>query len=397
MRYRKDPKSGNDLSVLGFGCMRFPRGQQDVDALVAAAVRGGINYFDTAYMYPGNEAALGSALASQGLRDKVYIATKLPLVVVRGPQDFDRFFNKELERLQTDHIDYYLMHMVTDMGQWRTLCDWGIEKWIADKRADGAIRRIGFSFHGVRDEFLQVLNAYDWDFCQIQYNYSDENYQAGVTGLRRAAEKGLAVIIMEPLLGGKLATALPPEAVRVLRDADANLTPAAWGLRWLWNQPEATVVLSGMSTMAQLDENLATADQAVPGMLSAGELVAYDQVRDIFRASNKVPCTGCGYCLPCPRHVNIPACFSAYNASFAIGRGVGRQQYMTSTTPTSQQQSGARLCIKCRRCEGHCPQKIRISEELEKVGRYMEPWWYRAGIGVARVFLGRRRRAGDRA
>ena len=387
MKYRIDERSKNELSVLGMGCMRFPKNFTESEALVCQAIKQGINYFDTAYIYPGNEELLGKIVAKNQLRDKMYIATKLPLMLVRNAKDFDKFFLKELERLQTDYIDYYLMHMITSYAQWESLCELGIKEWIAKKKESGTIRQIGFSFHGEKGEFLKVLDAYDWEFCQIQYNYSDENYQAGITGLKAAAKKGIPVIIMEPLLGGKLAWGLPEEAKELLKEVDANKSPAAWAFRWLWNQPEVTVVLSGMNELVQLEENLRIAEGIDIGAFSQNEENTIEAARDIFRKSNKVPCTNCGYCQPCPKNVNIPGCFSAYNNSFIMGKKTGFQQYLTGMGPLAEQPGMASLCISCHKCEQHCPQNIKISEELQHVKAKMEPWWFRIGIKIARLLL----------
>ena len=389
MQYRIDQKTGKELSVLGFGCMRFPKNADTVDELIVQAVQQGINYFDTAYIYPGNEEALGRVLEENNIREQVYIATKLPLFLVRSQKDFDKFFDKELERLKTNYIDYYLMHMIATLSQWQALCEMGIEKWISDKKASGTIRQIGFSFHGPKDEFMAILDAYNWEFCQIQYNYSDENYQAGVAGLKKAASKDIPVIIMEPLLGGKLAAGLPKEAEVLLQNANSDYSPAEWALRWLWNQPEITVVLSGMNEMSQLKENINAANRMEIGALTDVEKETLEKVREIFKTSNKIPCTGCGYCQPCPHHVNIPGCFSAYNNSFILGRFTGFQQYMQSTGALGKEECRASLCVQCGLCEKHCPQEIKISEELKIVKRKMETWWYRFGIGAFRFFLGR--------
>ena len=398
MKYRLDPKSGNKLSILGFGCMRLPRtkskGSIDIhktESIILQAINEGVNYFDTAYIYGGSEEALGTVLSKNGLRDKVYIATKLPLVYIRDSQDFDKFFNRQLERLKTDTIDYYLIHNISSFPQWEKLCSLGIEDWIEEKKNKGSIKQIGFSFHGLRDEFLKVIDAYPWDFCQIQYNYSDENFQAGVTGLKRANEKGIAVIIMEPLLGGRLAKGLPREAEELFRKANPNLSPAAWALRWLWNQPEVTVVLSGMNDTAQVKENIEIATTASPFMLKEEESETIKKARDIFRKANKIPCTGCNYCIPCPQNVNIPGCFAAYNASYSLGRESGITMYITSTGALSDSQSGVSLCNKCGKCEMHCPQNIKIRDSLGDVQKRMEPFWYKWIITTARYFMNRNR------
>jgi predicted aldo/keto reductase-like oxidoreductase len=396
MQFREDTVSGNRLSVLGFGCMRFPRSfgvidMQKTENLIMEAVRGGVNYFDTAYIYPGSEEALGTILEKNRVRDKVFIASKLPLVICRGPGDFDRFFDRELERLRTGCIDYYLMHMITGGDLWRKFQSWGIEDWLAEKKKAGQIRRIGFSFHGSRDEFIRVLDMYDWEFVQIQYNYSDENFQAGVTGLRKAAAKGLPVIIMEPLLGGKLARGLPREAVETFKKANPALSPAAWALRWVWNQAEATVVLSGMNEIRQLEENLALAETALPGCVGPEEAEVYRRVIGIFNRSYRIRCTGCNYCMPCPQNVNIPGCFAAYNNSYSLGFIQGMQQYITSTAPTSERTGGPGLCVKCGKCEKHCPQHIPIIRSLETVRNRMEPLWIRWVIPLVRFALGKTR------
>jgi predicted aldo/keto reductase-like oxidoreductase len=380
--------------------MRFPSTLGSVDkkkaeALVGRAVESGINYFDTAWMYPGNEDALGQALENLKLRDRVYLATKLPIALIKKREDFDRFFDEELKRLRTDHVDYYLLHMLTDTASWRRLSALGIEEWIRIKKESGAVRQIGFSFHGNRDAFLKLLDVYNWEFCQIQYNYSDENFQAGVSGLKAAAARGMPVIIMEPLLGGRLAGALPPAARGIFAGAKMygpdgsarRATPAAWGLRWVFNHSEATVALSGMNTIAQIEENAAVADEAALS-LSPEELAVYGKVRDVFNAAYKIRCTGCGYCLPCPRGVNIPGCFSACNISYVMGRVVGWQQYMTSAAFTSRKHGGPSLCVACGRCEQRCPQKLPVVQSLRDVRRRMEPFWFRLIIAGVRRFLG---------
>jgi predicted aldo/keto reductase-like oxidoreductase len=358
-----------------------------VEAIIMGAIDKGVNYLDTAYIYPGSEEAVGSVLAKNNARDKVFIATKLPVIVVRSAADFDKFFDTELERLKTGYIDYYLMHMITSKNQWDKLCSWGIEEWIAAKKKSGQIRQIGFSFHGSQPEFLTVLDAYPWEFCQIQYNYSDENFQAGLTGLKKAAEKDMPVIIMEPLLGGKLANGLPKEAVEVFKKANPDLSPAGWALRWVWNQSEATVVLSGMNDPAQLEENVKVADASEAGCVGEAEQAAYKEVLAVFNKAYKVHCTGCNYCMPCPHGVNIPGCFAGYNTSFSIGFIAGMQQFVTSTNAASYKTSGPSLCVKCGACEKHCPQHLPIIENLELVRKKMEPWWFRVGMVVVRKFI----------
>ncbi len=380
MLYRVDPKSGNRLSALGFGLMRLPKSLTGTDidkteALILDAVKRGVNYFDTAYIYGGSEAALGQVLArNPGLRKKIYIATKLPFHLVKNRGDFDKVFDEQLRRLGTDYIDYYLMHNLATPADWEGLCAMGIEGWIDEQRAAGRIRQIGFSYHGSHADFVPLLECYPWEFTQIQYNYSDENYQAGRSGLEKAAALGIAVIVMEPLLGGRLATGLPKKAAKLFNAAAPDRSYAAWAMRWLWDQPAVTVALSGMNTPEQLDDNIKTAEAALPNCLTDEERTLYPQVVDIFRSSYKVPCTGCNYCMPCPKHVNIPGCFSAYNASYAVDLFTGFQQYATSSNVLDPAYNGsARNCVQCGLCEKKCPQHIAIPQYLRRAARRLEP------------------------
>jgi predicted aldo/keto reductase-like oxidoreductase len=390
MQYRTDTKSGNQLSILGFGGMRFPKNvlQTDIkktEQLILKAVEGGVNYFDTAYIYGDSETVLGQIISNNNLRDKIYIATKLPLMKCKSYVDFDALFNAQLERLKTDYIDYYLMHNLSDTAEWENLRTFGIENWIKEKKAAGKIKNIGFSFHGIHDEFIKLLDAYDWEFCQIQYNYINTHYQAGTAGLQAAAQRGLPVIIMEPLLGGKLATGLPQNAALKFSSADSTLTPAAWGLRWLWNQKEVTVVLSGMNESSQLEENISIANDAVPEMLTTREADVFESVIKLFNASYKVACTGCNYCMPCPHKVNIPACFSAYNVSYTVGWISGIQLYFTSIgIMNALGNYAASRCKKCGACEKKCPQHLPIMASLGAVKKRMEPWWVMLAAAILR-------------
>jgi predicted aldo/keto reductase-like oxidoreductase len=376
--------------------MRFPKNIGGIDLrkteeMILRSVEGGVNYFDTAWIYPGSEEVLGTVFERNRMREKVYIATKLPLVFVKGPADFDKYFEQTLKRLQTNYIDYYLMHMITDSDQWAKLKSWGVEEWIAGKKKAGQIKQIGFSYHGGQTEFLKVLDDYGWEMCQIQYNYSDENFQAGVTGLRKAAAK-MPVMIMEPLLGGKLATGLPKEAVNVFKKANPDLSPAAWGLNWVWNQEEVTLLLSGMGDTIQLEENLRLADTARPGMLTERDQDVYRLTLEVINRSCKIRCTGCNNCMPCPKGVNIPGCFAAYNASYSMGFIEGMKQFVTSTGLTSEHSSSPGLCVNCGKCESHCPQKLPVVKHLGQVRRRMEPFWLKF-VGVcARAFLGKKRK-----
>jgi predicted aldo/keto reductase-like oxidoreductase len=376
--------------------MRFPRSFGKIDQLkteemIMRSIEMGVNYFDTAWVYPGSEEALGSILKKNNVREKVYIASKLPLVIVRKPEDFDKYLDQSLACLKTDYIDYYFMHMLMDLEQWQKLRNQGIEDWITKKKKSGQIKQIGFSFHGAGNEFLKILDDYNWECCMIQYNYFDENFQAGVKGLRAAAEK-MPVMIMEPLFGGRLARSLPKEAVEIFKNADKNLSPAGWALNWLWNQQEVTLLLSGMSAMEQLEENLNLADVSAAGMLGEKEKVIYAQALELVNRACKVRCTGCNYCMPCPLGVNIPGCFSAFNTRYSMGYITGMRQFITSIGFISEKGGGPSLCKKCGQCEAHCPQQIPIMKELAVVRRKMEPWWLRLTGVCVRKFLGKKRK-----
>ena len=391
MQYRANLKNGDKLSILGFGCMRFGGngsfgGKFDphkAENLIKAAIDKGVNYFDTAYIYPGSEEILGKTLAKYGVRKKVYVATKLPLILCRSKSDLDKYFNRQLERLQTDYIDYYLLHMLSNTNEWDKLREWGIESWIQEKKTAGQIKQFGFSYHGSRDDFLALLDVYAWDFVQIQYNYSDENYQAGVTGLNKAASKGIPVVVMEPLLGGQLADGLPQAAVSRFKKANPNMSPVAWALRWVWNKPEVTLLLSGMNDMRQLDENIRIAETAAPNMFSQEEIETFQDVKKIFNASFKIHCTGCHYCMPCPHGVNIPVCFSAYNTYHAINKSTGSLQYGMSTMNSGY----AGLCKKCGLCEKHCPQHISIISSLAEVQKTMENYRFKIMRFAMKLFM----------
>ena len=390
MQYRKD-RHGDELSILGYGCMRFSRQGTGIDIdkteqELLAAYRAGVNYFDTAYIYPGSEAALGEILERNGIRDKVRIAAKLPQFLVGNPAAVDKYFNEELSRLRTDHVDYYLMHHITDIAQWERLKTMGIVDWIAGKKASGAIRNIGFSYHGNTDNFLKVLADYDWDFCQIQYNYLDETTQAGVAGLKAAAARGIPVIIMEPLRGGKLVNKLPEEAKRLIAGHPRGWTPADWALRWLWDQPEVTVVLSGMNSLAMVEENVKTASDATTGAFTDEDRAFLHRIVSIIRAKEKVGCTGCRYCMPCPKGVDIPGIFASYNTMYTESKFSGRAQYFQAVALAAEP-SFASQCIKCGKCEKHCPQGIPIREKIQEAERALLPWPIKTIVKIGRKVM----------
>ncbi len=394
MQYRSD-RYGNDISILGYGCMRFTRKGTGLDFDKAErellrAVELGVNYFDTAYIYPGSEELLGKVLAKNNLRDQVNIATKLPQYLVKSASAIDRYFDEELRRLQTDHIDYYLMHMVTDVAQWEHLQTLGIESWIAQKKASGAIRQVGFSYHGGTEGFLKVLAAYDWDFCQIQYNYLDEHTQAGRTGLEAAAKKNIPVIIMEPLRGGKLVELLPEKGKRLIAEGAHGWSPAELAFRWLWDQPQVTCVLSGMNSLEMVEENCRVASEVEAGSFTEQDFALIAGVRDAINERVRVGCTGCGYCMPCPKGVDIPALFRCWNEMYTEGKKAGRGEYWQTVT-LRKDPAFARQCVRCGACESHCPQALPIRELLRQADRELRPLPWRIAGDVARHYTVRHR------
>ncbi len=390
MNYRQD-KYGNNISILGFGCMRFQRkaGKIDMEKAekqIMTAIENGVNYFDTAYIYPGSEAALGEILQKNNARDKVYIATKLPQYLIKSREALDKLFSEELRRLRTDRVDYYFMHMLTDIASWQRLCELGIKEWIQEKKNSGQIGQVGFSYHGNSDMFIKLIDAYDWDFCMIQYNYMDEHSQAGRKGLCYAHEKGTPVMIMEPLRGGKLVKALPSEAKRIFDEYEIKRTPAQWAFRWLWNQKEVTCVLSGMNSDEMVLDNIKTASSVEIGEFSAEQEQMLKEVAAAINSKMKVGCTGCGYCMPCPKNVDIPGTFSAYNRLYSEGKIAALREYFMCTA-FRKNSSAASNCIGCGKCETHCPQGINIRKELKNAQKELEIPLYRIVRRLAKLFV----------
>ncbi|MGM9589445.1 MAG: aldo/keto reductase [Faecousia sp.] len=386
MQYRSD-KYGNQLSILGFGCMRFQRKAGAIDKAEAereimAAYHGGVNYFDTAYIYLDSESVIGEIFEKNGIRQDIHIATKLPHYLIKSVEGIEKLFQEELRRLRTDYVDYYLMHMLNDADTWQRLLDLGIGEWIAEKKRTGAIRQIGFSYHGNSEMFCRVLDAYDWDFCQIQYNYLDEHSQAGRRGLHHAYAKGIPVIIMEPLRGGKLVKHLPETAKKLFREHTPSYTPAQWAFRWLWDQKEVTVVLSGMNTEEMVLDNLRTASEAQVGALTPEDQEMLRNVVRAIHANQKVGCTGCGYCMPCPRGVDIPGTFAAWNLYYAESKFSGFREYWMCTA-LRKNTASASQCIGCGKCERHCPQGISIRAMLRDAGKDLEGPAYKIGKKAA--------------
>ena len=382
MLYILAGKTGQQLSILGFGCMRLPIiggkahliNKEKAQAMVDYTIRNGVNYFDTAYVYHSevpfqagqSEVFLGQALKQE--RRNIHLATKLPSWFVESRADMDRFLDQQLERLQTDHIDFYLVHSLTE-DLWKKLSPLGITRFLDAALADGRIKHAGFSFHDETPIFKQIVDAYDWSFCQIQYNFMDEDYQAGRAGLEYAAGKGLGVIIMEPLRGGGLAARVPEDVQAVWNKAQVKRTPAQWALRFVWNRPEVSVVLSGMSEPWQMEENVRTANDGLANSLTAEELALIQEAKAIYQARTRVNCTGCGYCLPCPHGVSIPANFLQLN-NLSIYRDRGAAEFFYFNIVKEEQR--ASHCEKCGQCEELCPQHIPIQDMLKEVVREFE-------------------------
>lgn len=384
----------NNLPNLGFGCMRLPDSYEESEKLVLKAIEKGVNYFDTAYIYSGKEVLLGKILHSNNMRDKVRIATKIPLFMCKTYDDLDKIFEKQLIRLQTDYIDYYLLHMLNNPAELSGLLAMGLDKWVNKKKEDEKIKHIGFSFHGKGGDFIKLIDGYNWDFCMIQYNYLDIKNQAGLNGLQYAHSKNIPVIIMEPLRGGLLADTkrIPKKAADIFKSE--TMSPAQYALRWLWNHPEVSCVLSGMKTMWQLEDNIVVAKDSNPNCMSEDELKVIERVTDAFNELKTIPCTGCDYCMPCPAGVNIPGCFSAYNAYCMDKKSFN--QYLLNTGATHSKRGTAKGCVGCGQCEPRCPQSIPIQASLKKVGKKMEPLWFRIGMPIVRKYMARKSPENDK-
>ena len=390
MLTRKNRKNGDELSILGFGCMRLPMKGAAIDeekaiALIRDAADRGVNYFDTAYPYHGgkSEPLLGKALAD-GYREKVKIATKLPQFMINSLDRAKKIFNTQLERLNTDYIDYYLLHMFADKAGFEKMQKLGVIDWLEGLKKDGVIKNLGFSFHGVGAAFKELIEAYDWDFCQIQYNYMDENNQAGRSGLELAYSLGIPVIVMEPLRGGQLVNQLPKVITDEFRAYDDKRSNAEWSLRWIWNQPGVTVVLSGMNDQNQLDENINTASVMHPNSLTAEEIKIYEDVKRVMIEKTKVPCTGCAYCMPCPAGVNIPHVFSLYNEKYLLEGKRAGYKYMTELGVGAKKPGFASQCTECGKCEKNCPQSIEIRKEMKNARKDLEGIFFKPMVAVFR-------------
>ena len=390
MQYRTVPKTGDRLSVLGFGAMRLPMKGHTIDeeraaALLHAAFDAGVNYIDTAVPYHmgASEAFVGRALAGR-YRGQVKVATKLPPWTTHSRTDMDATLAAQCSRLQTGSIDYYLLHSL-NRENWDRLLGLDVMDFLDEAEASGRIQNAGFSFHGDPETFREIVDARDWTFCQIQYNILDEEHQAGTAGLRYAARHGLAVMVMEPLRGGMLANTVPPAAQACYDAAPVQRSPAAHALRWVMNHPEVTVVLSGMNDERHLAENLQTARETAPGTLSPDEEKMIAAAREAWRSAMRVPCTGCGYCMPCPYGVNIPECFNLWNNhSLRVHRWGAKTEYAVRLGGGLGDAPGnAGLCQSCGKCLKSCPQQIPITSALSEIQQeYEGPLW-----GARRAFI----------
>lgn len=397
MLYRKMKKNDDELSVLGFGCMRLPQkrgnpGDGRIDEKPATeqirmAIDEGVNYIDTAFPYHmgGSEPFLSRAL-SDGYREKVKVATKLPRWIVKQKSEMDTILNSQLNRLKTNQIDYYLIHAL-DGKSWKELEALGVAEFLDRAKTDGRIANAGFSFHGNRKSFTTIVDAYDWDFCQIQYNFLDQKNQAGTKGLKYAASKDMGIIVMEPLRGGLLARQPPPEIIKLWDESEEKRTPAEWSLRWIWDHPEVTVVLSGMNDKKHIRENIQIANNGNVNSLSDAELELISKVEKKYRSLMKAGCTGCHYCMPCPNGVDIPTCFEAFNHSHMYGDDKWAKLFYISRVAIGENTGRASQCEQCGECEEVCPQKLPIQDILKEVSVEMEGRFFDTKVWIFNKFF----------
>ncbi|MHC4777686.1 MAG: aldo/keto reductase [Planctomycetota bacterium] len=378
MLYRTMPGTNEKVSVLGFGAMRLPltdpKDPKAIDEetstkMIRLAIDGGVNYVDSAYVYHGqkSEEVVGRAL-QDGYREKVFLATKLPTWLVEKPRDMDRMLDEQLERFQTDKIDFYLIHSL-NRELWKKMKDLGFQSFLERARKAGKITHEGFSFHGDRENFKEIVDGHGWAFCQIMYNYLDTEFQAGREGMEYAASRGLGVVVMEPLRGGKIAGEVPDSVAAIWDEAEKKRTPVEWALRWIWDHEEPSVVLSGMSALEHVEENLRIASEGAAASLTDAEQGLVNRVRDEYEKRVQVNCTSCGYCLPCPSGVDIPGCFSCLNSAHVFDN----MEMMKKAYPMIVSEGErASDCTECGECVEKCPQEIDIPTEMKKVASAFE-------------------------
>lgn len=376
MRYREFGKTGEKISILGFGCMRFPQIDGKIDEektieMVRYAIDNGVNYIDTAYPYHNGESEIVvGKILKDGYRERVNLATKLPSWEINSREDMDKYFNEQLKKLQTEQIDFYLIHAL-DKGLWENLVENNIFDFLNEIKESKKVRYVGFSFHDKYEVFKEIIDSYDWDFTQIQYNYLDEEYQAGTKGLEYASKKDMGVIIMEPLRGGKLANNLPNDILEVINKSDSKKSPVQWAFKFLYNKPQIGIVLSGMSNMEQVIDNIRICNEdGVANSMNLENEKVIEALRDKLKSKIKINCTDCKYCMPCPNGVNIPACFECLNNSSMFNdiEGIKNNMYKYLI----EQDADAFKCIECGKCEKSCPQHIDIINKLKKVKETFE-------------------------
>lgn len=376
MQYIKFPGLDIKVSRFGMGCMRFPNkkdsnGRDVTDEhesikMIRYAADHGVNYFDTAYVYGDSEVILGKGL-SGGLREKVFIATKSPVGMLKKPEDFDDILGEELERLRTKHIDFYLLHGL-GKDSWEKVKKFRLLDRLDEVKKEGKIKYRAFSFHDDLKLFKEIIDSYNWDMCQIQLNFMGENYQAGVEGLKYAASKGIGVVIMEPLLGGLLAENVPKDIIKKWDSSGIKRTPAEWAFRWLANFPEVSVILSGVSTMEQLTENIGIFGKISPESITEKEANTFKEVKKLYDEKLKVRCTGCSYCMPCPSGVDIPGVLWQYNGAFTGDSKTMKEGYRSWFC---KNKLDASRCVECGQCEEACPQQIPIMDKLKEAHKYL--------------------------
>ena len=401
MQYRQMPNGTDKLSALGFGCMRLPTrfggpasaaiDKEKAVELIRSAIDSGVNYLDTAWPYHmgASESFLGASVLTDGYREKVFLATKLPCFFIRKAESMQSIFDRQLSKLNTEYIDYYLAHSL-DGKTWAAMKALGIIEFMDKIKAEGKVRYMGFSFHGKKEDFMQIVDDYAWDFVQVQYNIIDEHFQAGIEGIRYAAKKGMGVIVMEPMRGGTLVGKIPSEVKRIYDTSGRKRSAADWAFRWIYNNPDVTVVLSGMGTKAQVEENVQIASESFPNGMDENELAVVEKVKETYHRLLTVGCTGCAYCMPCPAGIDIPAALKNLNNFYMFDKLMARFDHMRFAGVNSQDGRAhwTNACIDCGKCEEKCPQGVPVRQTFLKVQKELETPMIKAMAGIGRAFMG---------